>query len=425
MRKSPSITLLSIVAFALTGCSPPATIEAGTLAQRKPNKIAVSSASRSIVPNVGSDKVRHLIALASSHIDQDKFSEARKELNEAVALNRDCFEAYYYLAQVDDKTDKLPEALLNAQKALRYRTEDFAGWRLLCRLQLRSGRLKEGEDSVNKCMALASKDEDKAEVLGWKAYLARMKAKWRDAAYLDEQSKKLASDRPDVWGNLWVDYLQQGRLQEAKEFLENCINKFPTHPSANEWMRSLSQLDSIKSSLGVKGVRWPAKAMPVRVFVDNHGVAFTENEHFRNMIVDQLTTWSGASEGKVTFKLVNDQSNCDLTVKFTNSPLDVSNGDDVNAGLTMCSTEEDHDFHCIYLKKSRIFLMAFEPNTNKPISENELKYVALHELGHALGLKHSICPEDTMFPVVNKDFSTAAPPVPTNNDLVQLKKLYQ
>lgn len=421
-----SMLLLLTVVLTLTGCA--AGVGTQTTTTSSPvvsNKPAAPSDKRSNIRTIKNERVFKLVVQARSSIDAGKFEEARKALNDALALDRQCFDVHYYLAEVAYKTDHFDEALQSAQRAVDCSSKDPDGLLLLCWLQLNTDKLKELGPNVDRCLLLVDKPDQKAQLLSWKAYAARKNAKWREAAESAEQVKKLAPDKPELWVELYYDYFQQGRVEEARAFLRDCINKYPKHASGNEWMKALSQLDSMSSTIDEEGARWSEKQMPLKVFVSNHGVAFTENEHFHTLILESFGIWANASGGKITFKPVTDESNSDISVKFTNSPLEVAMGDDHCAGLTKSVKSRDYTANRDYVKKAEIVLMAFVPNTSTAITDAELKHVALHEIGHAIGLKHSGNPDDTMFPTENKDFSVDSNPVLTNNDLTQLGKLYR
>jgi hypothetical protein len=70
------------------------------------------------------------------------------------------------------------------------------------------------------------------------------------------------------------------------------------------------------------------------------------------------------------------------------------------------------------IRHAEVYLGTRSPNTGRPLLTEARRAVALHELGHALGLPHSPNPDDVMYPVAT---STA----PSDRDRFSLRLLYQ
>jgi len=162
----------------------------------------------------------------------------------------------------------------------------------------------------------------------------------------------------------------------------------------------LSLFVFIYCSLPVYSSTW--KEFPLNVYI----------EYNPKKPVVKKAFWAWQSLTKIPkFNYVDNEKDADIVVKFDR--VTVNNGDGTHtAGYTQWYTRNG------YMSHAEITLMSVRPNTNMLISDKDAYIVALHEVGHALGLPHTNNPQDVMF------YLYSGQPLITTNDLNALRRLY-
>ena len=164
-------------------------------------------------------------------------------------------------------------------------------------------------------------------------------------------------------------------------------------------------LDSLLTGADSTIRRWPTDAGIL-------GVAITPGAgpgFVADMVHDvrwALDAWSPVGIG-LRFVEVADTGEAVLRVRWT----DTLEGD--RAGVTDVTWDRAGR-----IKHADVTLATRSPTTGRPLTLEARRAVALHELGHVLGLPHSALSSDVMFPI-----ATAL--VPTERDRFSLRLLYQ
>lgn len=139
----------------------------------------------------------------------------------------------------------------------------------------------------------------------------------------------------------------------------------------------INELDNIK----------PFFKMPVSVWV--------QNSVYSGSVFNAFNEWHRASGGCVKFVNSKNESTAQIRVYFVNS-LPADNGQHL-AGLTQSYMIKNK-----YTGFAKISIAVYPPKSNKPFSQNQVFAIAVHEIGHALGLQgHSSNRNDIMFPNTN------------------------
>ena len=139
-------------------------------------------------------------------------------------------------------------------------------------------------------------------------------------------------------------------------------------------------------------IHYDTAHMPIRVYVsDGNGIPGWKPE-LKEAMTYAMQTWQTGTQNLITFSEVSDPAQADIIVRwrthFSNNILGLSPTQIINNTLIT----------------SDVNLSAAYPDSHNMLSLEELKGIAVHELGHAIGLKgHSPMPEDIMFPTKTHD----------------------
>jgi tetratricopeptide (TPR) repeat protein len=147
--------------------------------------------------------------------------------------------------------------------------------------------------------------------------------------------------------------------------------------------------------------------MPITVYVGGVGpysIKYLDDMQYA------LKEWQEQSSGLVRFEVVREYNGADILVSWV-TKLEAS---DYERPLGMSELHRgDHDK--IYVEMQ---ICLQDTVTARPLSENQMKIVLLHELGHAIGIwGHSKNKDDSMYYASNVLH-------PTVNDIITLKSVY-
>jgi len=175
--------------------------------------------------------------------------------------------------------------------------------------------------------------------------------------------------------------------------------------------------DNYINSVTINGniVHWNLKKMPLRVFIDN-----SEANHAA-IIKNALDSWMIDLGGLLSYKLVTEPEKADIKISFTReiSKYESKEGDiESSAGITQSHIEGK------ILKSVDIRISTISPD-NQQLSQLDIYTIALHEIGHSLGIAaHSYYASDIMYPIM-KDRPKLMDVRLSHRDINTVKLLYK
>lgn len=147
---------------------------------------------------------------------------------------------------------------------------------------------------------------------------------------------------------------------------------------------------------GGKVTRWSLPAMPLKVWIEKSPPGIRNFQPaFVAQIPRAMDNWVSAMDGELSYVLVNDREKADIRVSWTNT-IDTKGhsadgGTAYTAGLMVPKVRDD------VLQYAEVKIATFDILGN-PQSSDVIYAVAIHELGHSLGLMgHSEEPGDIMY----------------------------
>lgn len=341
---------------------------------------------RSYIQQAGSRKgqqnLRGLVEQGQALLNQKRYNEAQAAFQQAISVDPNFAPAHFYLGYAFANAGQSQRAIAEFQNALQIDPS------------IKEAVLNIGSNyqSLGDCANAIT---------------------WYDR-YLRENpgSPKSGDIRQRIQG-----LRQQMNSQPAAQNFQPVLPNF--QPGAQNFQQpNMVQDDYLTSAAsGGKYFRWTR--MPIRICIaSGAGVPGYQNSYFQDLM-DAFSQWAVGSGNRITFSLSTDPSQSDIFCDWTGDPNKImEHGRAIEGGLTKLNGQPSSATD-VSITNARITIL-----TNRggmPLSDDDMRKVCLHEVGHALGINgHSNSNTDVMF------FSESPTVIPmlSNRDRATIMRLY-
>ncbi len=362
------------------------------------NEQALEKFKQAISVYDGFAEIHHSLGLAYAKLGNN--DAALTELRTAVQLNPNLADSWLLLAGFNQTAGRLTESVSTYNEfLLRFPNHNMHA-KVNASLGFLYAKLGKNEEAVAELVKAVEQNPNLASswitlggVYQAKGDIDRAIATY--AQYLQRADKKdpMYSKINALVSSLSKERSSLNNEKTQQDMLDLSQNKNPTENDQEPAEAPKKANDDYLAQMQRNGVgltRWPKSRLPVSVYISDGTKTDGYRDSMKSILRRCFDDWAKASDGNVSFIYASAPEQARLKCYWTSDRASLKNSSEAGDARVF----EDQS----YISNAEIWFLTQPLTKSMPLTDNVFRMVALHEVGHALGLcGHTSNPDDIMF----------------------------
>jgi predicted Zn-dependent protease len=216
---------------------------------------------------------------------------------------------------------------------------------------------------------------------------------------------------PDALFGMGNSYFQQRNPNQAKHYLDEYIKKYPNErlaDNAHKLLNSLKNMtevndvptdsDYYRTAVIGRITRWSIAKQPIKVFIESGAGIDGYSPSFNDDLCQAFNKWIEACHRRLSWELTTKKGKADIVCHWSSDKKHFRYRDGAELGETRIKSIIGKGSPDQSIIKSIDMNLCTKDNDGATLTDAQMLYLCLHEVGHALGIKnHSSNPNDIMY----------------------------